>query len=138
MCRLRCRRLSSSRSALVKPPSPLPASRAACLTHKPIVQAVGPNSFASDVADRPERCSSTIWRLNSAVYRVVVFAIVNPSKSNVEVSTKAGQLQKTTFRPFANVAAILSSDNVVFPAPVGSTRTAERPTSKKPVAIAAR
>src|SRR6185437_10716029 len=70
--------MSSSRSALVSPPSPLPASRAARRIHKPIVQAVGPNSFASEVAERPERCSSTIWRLNSGVYRVVVFAIVNP------------------------------------------------------------
>jgi hypothetical protein len=32
--------------------------------------------------------------LNSGVYRIVFFVIVNSSESNSEVSTKAGQLQR--------------------------------------------
>jgi len=43
---------SSSRSALVRSPPPLPASRASCLTHKEIDQGVGPNSFANDAGVR--------------------------------------------------------------------------------------
>jgi hypothetical protein len=85
--------LSSSRSALVSPPSPLPASRASCLTHKEIDQGVGPNSFAKDAGVRPERTKSTICRLNSGVYRTALFAIVDASKTNHEVSTKPGQVQ---------------------------------------------
>src|SRR5579871_2134741 len=86
-------RLSSSRSALVKPPSPLPASRASCFNHSEMVQAVGPNSLESDAGVRPERTRSTICRLNSGVYRTDLSAIVDSSKTNHEVSTKAGQVQ---------------------------------------------
>src|SRR5439155_24842755 len=85
-------RVSSSRSAVVSPPSPLPRSRASCLTHREIVQAVGPNSRDSAAGVRPLRTISTICRLNSGVYRTVFSAIVNPSKPYVEVSTQAGQL----------------------------------------------
>ncbi|MBM4230905.1 MAG: hypothetical protein FJ184_09175 [Gammaproteobacteria bacterium] len=42
---------------------------------------------------RPDRASATICRLNSAVYRTVLSAIVNSSCYNGEVSTKPGQLQ---------------------------------------------
>src|SRR5580658_2489560 len=91
---------SSSRSVLVKPPSPLPASRASCLTHSAMLQAVGPNSFARDAALRPERTKSTICRLNSGVYRIVLTAMKNTSESNVEVSTKAGQVQPSREPPF--------------------------------------
>src|SRR6266404_596051 len=84
---------SSSRSTEVNPPSPLPASRLACLTHNPIVQGVGPNSFDNDAAVLPPRTKSTICRLNSGVYRTVLLAISNTSIANHEVSTKPGQLQ---------------------------------------------
>src|SRR5207302_11012139 len=95
-------RVSSSRSALVKPPSPLPRSRASCLTHSEIVQAVGPNSRDSSAGVRPLRTKSTIWRLNSGAYRTVFFsAIVNPSKPYVEVSTQAGQLQIAKLTAFS-------------------------------------
>src|SRR5215469_4474730 len=90
-------RLSSSRSAVVSLPSPLPRSRASCWTHSEIVQAVGPNSRDSSAGFRPVRTRSTIWRLNSGVYRTFVFAIVNPSKPYVEVSTKAGQLHNSSW-----------------------------------------
>src|SRR5580700_7817816 len=87
-------RVNSSRSALVRPPSPPPLSLASCLTHSAIVQADGPNSLASDAALRPDLTRSTICRLNSGVYRTDRFAI-NTSVPYVEVSTKAGQLQKS-------------------------------------------
>src|SRR5690606_13660548 len=89
----RRRRCSSSRSALVSPPSPLPASRWACLTQSPIVQAEGPNSLDSDAGVRPVPTNATICRLNSGAYRTVLSAMVNSSKSNDEVPTKPGQLQ---------------------------------------------
>src|SRR5207244_2401561 len=92
-------RVSSSRSAVVSPPSPLPRSRASCLTHSEIVHAVGPNSRDSSAGVRPPRTRSTIWRLNSGVYRTVFSAIVNPSKPYVEVSTQAGQLHADADRP---------------------------------------
>src|SRR5690606_10593944 len=85
-------RRSSSRSAVVRPPSPAPISRAACLIQVPIVMAEGPNSLDRDAAVRPDRASATICRLNSGVYRTVLSAIVNSSCYNGEVSTKAGQL----------------------------------------------
>jgi hypothetical protein len=59
----------------------------------PIVQADGPYSFPSDAGVRPLRTKLTICRLNSGVYRVVLLAILNTSKSNDEVSTKPGQVQ---------------------------------------------
>src|SRR5690606_27219733 len=86
---------SSSRSALVSPPSPLPASRWACLTQSPIVQAEGPNSLDSDAGVRPVPTNATICRLNSGAYRTVLSAMVNSSKSNDEVSTKPGQLHSS-------------------------------------------
>ena len=85
-------RESSSRSVLVSPPSPLPASRSSCLTHSEIDQDVGPNSFAKDAGVRPERTRSTICRLNSGVYRTALLAIVNSFNPIIEVSTEPGQV----------------------------------------------
>jgi hypothetical protein len=85
---------SSSRSAVVNPPSPLPASRLSCRTHSEIDHAVGPNSFANDAGLRPLRTKSTICRLNSGVYLTLLVAISNTSKANHEVSTETGQLQE--------------------------------------------
>src|SRR5690606_19429243 len=85
-------RVSSSRSGLVRPPSPLPPSRAACLIHSAMVQALGPNSLAREAGLRPAWASATICCLNSGAYRVDLFAIVNSSISNGEVSTETGQL----------------------------------------------
>ena len=62
-------RVISSRSAVVSPPSPLPPSESACLTHMRIDQLVQPNCSASSSDERPDRCSSTTWRRNSGVYR---------------------------------------------------------------------
>src|SRR5947207_8074300 len=88
----RRRRVSSTRSFVVRPPSPWPASRSACLTHNAIVQGVGPNSRASSGMPRPARCSSTICRRNSAVYRFEVFdlAIRDSCHANCKESVKAG------------------------------------------------
>src|SRR5262249_51901846 len=58
-------RLSSSRSAVVRPPSPRPALRSHCPNQFLIDCAVGSNSRASSSGDRPARTSSTIWRRNS-------------------------------------------------------------------------
>jgi hypothetical protein len=58
---------SSSRSAVVNPPSPLPASRSACATQFRIDCAVGSNSRANLSGDRPGRTSSTICRRNSGL-----------------------------------------------------------------------
>jgi transposase-like protein len=87
---------NSSRSGVVRPPSALPPSRCACLTHNEIDQAVGPNSFASNAGLRPLRTKSTICRLNSGVYRTPFSAISNTSIANIGVSTKTGQLQFAT------------------------------------------
>ena len=86
-------RTSSSRSALVSPPSPLPASRPACLIHVPTVVAEDPNPRDSEAALRPLRAGATNCRLNSGVYGTVLSAIVSASIYYGEVSTKAGQLQ---------------------------------------------
>src|SRR5439155_13696486 len=88
----RRRRVSSARSVVLRPPSPRPASRSACLTHNAIVQGVGPNSRASSGMPRPARCSSTICRRNSAVYRFEVFdlAIRDSCHANCKESVKAG------------------------------------------------
>src|SRR4029078_1244867 len=61
----RRRRRSSSRSAVVGPPSRRPSSRSACLTQLRTDGPEGSNSFANSSGDRPERTSSTIWRQNS-------------------------------------------------------------------------
>ena len=52
-------RLSSSRSAVVSPPSPRPASRADCAIQFLIDCAVGSNSHASSSGERQVRTSST-------------------------------------------------------------------------------
>jgi len=88
----RRKRRSSSRSPLVRPPSPPPAFRASGLTYSATVHAEGPNSLAKEAGLRPALTKSTICRLKSAVYRTVRSAI-NTSVPYVEVSTKAGQLQ---------------------------------------------
>src|SRR5213078_2153902 len=58
-------RLSSSRSAVVRPPSPRPALRSDCANQFLIDCAVGSNSRASSSGERPARTRSTIWRRNS-------------------------------------------------------------------------
>src|SRR6202158_603906 len=86
---------SSSRSALVKPPSPRPASRSACLTQPRIDHTEQPNSLLSCTGCRPARTSSTICCRNSGVYRFAIFdlAIVDSSSVKIEESTETGQLQ---------------------------------------------
>src|SRR6266478_3488725 len=86
---------NSVRSALVRPPSPRPASRSACLTQPRIDQTEQPNSLLSCFGGRPVRTSSTICCLNSGEYRLPIFdlAIAESSSVNYEQSTKAGQLQ---------------------------------------------
>jgi hypothetical protein len=59
--------LSSSRSAVVSPLPPRPASHSAWPTQFLIDCAVGSNSCASSSGKRPARTSSTIWRRNSGV-----------------------------------------------------------------------
>jgi hypothetical protein len=85
--------VSSSRSVLVRPPSPVPPSRSARLTHCRIDQGVTPNSLPSSSNRRPDRCNSTICRRNSGVYRFRAFAILIPFLCEHEVSTKTGQVQ---------------------------------------------
>jgi len=68
-------RVSSSRSAVVSPPSPRPASRSACRTQREIIQLEGPSSRESSWGLRPARTSSTIWRRKSGGYRFCLFAI---------------------------------------------------------------
>ncbi len=58
-------RLSSSRSAVVRPPSPRPALRSHCATQFLIDCAVGSNSCASSSGVRPACTNSIIWRRNS-------------------------------------------------------------------------
>src|SRR6476469_906316 len=81
-------RLSSSRSAVVSPPAPRPASRADCAAQFLIDCAVGSNSPASSSGERPARTSSTIWRRNSGGYADLVLPIVDSSNRNSPVSTK--------------------------------------------------
>src|SRR5262249_41117390 len=85
-------RLSSSRSAVVRPPSPRPALRSDCANQFLIDCAVGSNSRASSSGDRPARTSSTIWRRNSGGEAALVLPIVDSSNPNSPVSTKPGQL----------------------------------------------
>lgn len=73
----RCNCASSCRSAVVNPPSPLPASRLSSRIHSAIVQSVGPYSFAKDRTVLPLQAKTTICRLNSGVYRVLLDAIAN-------------------------------------------------------------
>ena len=89
----RRRRDNSSRSALVSPPSPLPASRCACFSHRLIDYAEGPKAFDSDACVLLLRTNSTICRLNFAAYRKLRSAISNSSKSHTEAPTKTAQLQ---------------------------------------------
>src|SRR6516164_8242237 len=72
-------RLSSSRSAVVRPPSPRPASRSHCATQFLIDCAVGSNSRASSSGERPARTRSAIWRRNSGGYAALVLPIVDSS-----------------------------------------------------------
>src|ERR1700730_14679930 len=91
--------VSSSRSALVKPPSPRPASRSACLTQPRIDQTEHPNSLLSSAGFRPARTSSTICCRNSGAYRLAIFDLLdlrmtNSPQVHYEESTKAGQLHR--------------------------------------------
>src|SRR6185437_5653465 len=95
-------RASSSRSAVVSPPSPRPSSRSACLIHRLIAQFVGPNRFDSSATELPARCSSTIWRWNSFGYRFAYFdfgtfdvTMANTSNTHSRACTKAGQVQSS-------------------------------------------
>src|SRR6266853_3424761 len=95
--------VSSSRSALVKPPSPRPASRSACLTQPRIDQTEHPNSLLSSAGLRPARTSSTICCRNSGAYRLAIFDLLdlrmtNSPQVHYEESTKAGQLQEALSR----------------------------------------
>src|ERR1700733_2209148 len=60
----RRKRLSSSRSVVVRPP-PCPVFRAAWATQFLIDCAVGSNSRANSAGERPAFTNSTIWRRNS-------------------------------------------------------------------------
>src|SRR6202521_6218808 len=86
--------VSSSRAALVKPPSPRPASRSACLTQPRIDQTEHPNSLLSSAGFRPARTSSTICCRNSGAYRwgCLGFAMADSPQVNNKESNKAGQL----------------------------------------------
>ena len=86
-------RASSSRSFVVSPPSPRPASRAACFTHNAIVQGVGPNSRDSSGMLRPARCSATSSCRNSRVYlfEVLDLAITDSSYAYCKESTEPGE-----------------------------------------------
>src|ERR1700687_4635981 len=59
-----------------------------------MVHEVTPNSRPSSSKDRPERCSSTICRRNSGVYRLPLLAMSNTSLCDSDVSTKAGALSR--------------------------------------------
>src|SRR5262249_37829480 len=83
-------RLSSSRSAVVRPPSPRPALRSHWANQFLIDCAVGSNSRASSSGERPARTSSTIWRRNSGGEAALVLPIVDSSNPNSPVSTKPG------------------------------------------------
>src|SRR5258708_4438345 len=67
---------NSSRSPVVNPPSPWPASRLPCRTHSAIVQGVGPYSFDKDLDVLPLCAKSTICRLNSGAYRTLCAAML--------------------------------------------------------------
>src|SRR5688572_3041984 len=92
-------RLSSSRSAVVRPPSPRPRSRSACLTHIRIDQVVQPYSFDSSLNECPARYNSTICRRNSGAYRFWGFPIADSSSLDHEWSTEAGQVHSTARGP---------------------------------------
>src|ERR1022692_1528996 len=117
-------RVSSSRSLVVRPPSPRLASRSACLTHFRIVQSVGPNSLDRSPYLRPAQTNSTICLQNSAGYFVPLFAIADSFSVDTEVSRKAGQAHSVTTalrfpRPGPPAA--------VFPSVTGTTRALRRP-----------
>src|SRR5262249_62361642 len=69
--------VSSSRSAVVSPLPPRPASHSAWPTQFLIDCAVGSNSCASSSGERPARTSSTIWQRNSGGEGGLVFALVD-------------------------------------------------------------
>src|SRR5271157_2506693 len=92
-------RVSSSRSPVVRPPSPPSLSRSARLTQQRIAHVEQPNSFESSENARPARTNPTICRLNSGVYLGFDFDILNTSLCDTEVSTKAGQVQFNDHHP---------------------------------------
>src|SRR5712691_10059159 len=71
------RRLSSSRSTLVRTSWRLPPLASACATQLRIVCAVGSNSFASASGLRPDWASSTIFCRNSGGYATRLRGIVD-------------------------------------------------------------
>src|SRR5688500_12588030 len=92
-------RSSSSRSASLTPPSPLPSLSSACLTQYLIVPAAGPNSRARCAGTRPARTSSTICCRNSGVYLAPLWAIADSSVGDTDESTKSGQAQNSPKQP---------------------------------------
>jgi hypothetical protein len=62
-----------------------------------IDQAVGSNFLDNAAGHRPLRAKSTICRRNSDVYLTPFSAISNTSKTNIDVSTKTGQLHTNQF-----------------------------------------
>src|SRR3954453_1128044 len=102
-------RLSSSGSAVVRPPSPWPVLRAACATQFLIDCAVGSNSCANSSGERPAFTNSTIWRRNSGAEGSLVFAIADSLNANVPISTKPGQLQSDVCRSKRLIAFVICS-----------------------------
>ena len=84
--------VSSSRSGVVRPPSPTPVSRSARLIQQRIAHVEHPNSFDNCECVRPPRNNSTICRRNSGVYLGFDFDILSTSLCDTDVSTKAGQV----------------------------------------------
>lgn len=77
----RPRRVSSSRSAVVKPSFRLPSSRSACSTQLWMAWAEGSNSRESSSELLPARSSSTIRRLKSGGYGGCDFGMTDTSSS---------------------------------------------------------
>src|ERR1700674_1862221 len=71
-------RLSSSRSAVVRPSLRTPPSRPACLTHLRIALAEASNSRANCAIGRPVRANSMIRRRYSGAYGGCVLGIGGP------------------------------------------------------------
>src|ERR1039457_2719317 len=106
-------RVSSSRSLVVRPPSPRLASRSACLTHFRIVQSVGPNSLDRSPYLRPAQTNSTICLRNSAGYFVPLFAIADSFSVDTEVSRKAGQAHYSSVKADDAIAYHLTIDSEI-------------------------
>jgi len=84
--------MSWREAALLESLSPLPVTRASCLTQPPFVLADPPNSLKSKACAPPDRASATLCRLSSDVYRTVLSVIVNFYFDKGEVSTIPDQL----------------------------------------------